>query len=97
MQTLENNFRYDSVMNKPTKALLWLVYESRIKDHFYMCTALLNGGEKCLMMNGCRYYVDGYSPDDQTVYSFCGDMWHACPIHTDQNAMHPIHKDRTNA
>ena len=61
-----------------------------------MRTAMTDYGEKCFLINGKRYRLDGYEPNTQTHYSYCGDLWHACPKHTDQNVQHPIHKDLTN-
>ena len=94
----ENHFRLDTVMNKMKNAMRWLTYVFTIQNRKrnFMRTAMTDFGEKSLLIDGKRYMLDGYEPATKTHYSYCGDLWHSCPRHTDHSAMHPIHKDLTH-
>lgn len=42
-----------------------------------------------LNINGRRFFVDGYSPEEKKVYEFDGDYWHGNPDLYDPEDIHP--------
>ncbi len=78
LRTCENNFRMTTLMGKSKIALSWLLWLGRIERQSYIRDALSAGGEKCIIPNGKRFYIDGYEPDTKTVFSFEGCYYHSC-------------------
>ena len=67
----------------------WIAHEHNIKIQ-----SAFHGGEKRIG----RYKVDGYCQEQNKVFEFHGDYWHAHPsMFPDENALHPSikHKDQT--
>ena len=55
-----------------------------------------NGGEKSFVVNGKRYYVDGYCEENNTIYEFHGSYYHGDPnMFDDNDRPHPFKKDVT--
>ena len=67
----------------------WIAHEHNIKIQ-----STFHGGEKRIG----KYKVDGYCQEQNKVFEFHGDYWHAHPsMFPDENALHPSikHKDQT--
>jgi Zn finger protein HypA/HybF involved in hydrogenase expression len=55
-----------------------------------------NGGEKSIVVNGKRYYVDGYCEETNTIYEFHGSYFHGDPVmFDDEDRPHPFNKNIT--
>ncbi len=74
----ENRFRLDNIMGKPKKSIIWLLFEARVKRQAYVCTTLSMGGEKCIVVKGKRWFLDGYEHDAKHAYSFEECKVHGC-------------------
>lgn len=59
--------------NHSVKCLVWLDYMSK-RDNVFIQHAR-NGGEKKFG----SYHVDGYDPENKTIYEFHGCLFHGCP------------------
>ena len=67
----------------------WIAHERNIEVQ-----SAFHGGEKRIG----KYKVDGYCQEQNKVFEFHGDYWHAHPfMFSDENAFHPSikHKDKT--
>ena len=67
----------------------WIAHERNIEIQ-----SAFHGGEKRIG----KYKVDGYCQEQNKVFEFHGDYWHANPsMFSDKNAFHPSikHKDKT--
>lgn len=71
--------------NHSYAVLQWLYFE-RLRRGIHIDDAR-NGGERI-----GPYFVDGFAPISETIFSFHGCFWHGCPDCCDEDTIHPHHK-----
>ena len=54
-----------------------MIKKHEVTDMIYGCT---KREQYHIILNGKKYFVDGYSPSLNTVYEFLGDRFHGCPM-----------------
>lgn len=73
-------------------AISWM-NEIMARDKIHIQNAC-NGGEKVIIHDGKRYYVDGFCEETNTIYEFNGDLYHGNPDIYDPNAINSFNKLR---
>ena len=70
-------------VNQSLVALQWLHYQESLLPKAGACADRIqhvrNGGEKKLLTEKGKEYVDGWDEQTNTVYEFMGCLWHGCP------------------